>query len=103
MLIINWGLDFQVYISETRFPTLTSLVDPENVWQEMCGQIVQPRMVLLWGKSSKLHISPETWLLKFNFDNPNPLVWIKVSVQYMFNFLFMIAIGLIKPSPSACS
>ncbi|XP_064395567.1 kelch domain-containing protein 1-like [Halichondria panicea] len=64
----------------TRFSTLTSLVDPENVWQEMCGQIVQPRMVLLWGKSSKLHISPETWLLEFNFDNPNPLVWKKLKI-----------------------
>ena len=55
-----------------------------------------------------MHISPETWLLEFNFDNPkNPLVWKKASVMYS-NFLSKIlyviimnaAIGLINHLPS---
>lgn len=77
----------------TRFATLTSLVDPERVGQEMyegCGELLQPRMVLLWGKTSTVHISTETWLLNFDFDKPNnPLLWTQVRFVNMSVYLIM--------------
>ena len=72
----------------SRFATLTSLVDPERVGLKAydgCGPVLEPRMVLLWGKSTRQHISPESWLLEFEGPSQSILKWTQVSWVSKYN------------------
>ena len=65
------------------FPTLTPLIDPELVGERLCGygQIMNQRMVMLWGKKREQEICNEAWMLDME-----SFIWMQVvrvtALQY---------------------
>ena len=65
------------------FHTATCLVNPNEVGNEiwMGGPRLTQKVLILWGKDGREHISGDIWMLEIDGENPENFTWRKVNVM----------------------